>query len=284
MRDMLEDYSVPADEQMSPNGTATKFKLQRLRVNDDSYFQVVANNSVVPLVSSLSALVASGPLSCFVDFNTGMITFSAAPPIGVNTVVCYHNQVRWLDRTILGALYEGLQDLYPTLWRNAQTSAITLQTLKWDYPLPNDFLDPRMRIKGMSVQEIPSSLNPFLQVNWPFTVYGNPPMVRLLRSQKFSPGSHLQIEYAAPYRNLADLEPQAASLPIYYAMSVLMAAKESQRTRADGQTVAADTNAQPPQYLMQTAGYWKSMYTQKKAAMARPMGGQHPVISTYGAA
>lgn len=277
MRDLLEDYPVPADEQMSPNGTATKFKLQRLRVNDDDYVQITVGGVVQTLQPSLSALATTGDVH--LNFNTGLLTFFAAPPLGVNSVICYHNQVRFLDRTIMGALYEGLQDLYPTVWRNAQFSGILMQTLKWDYPLPPDFLDPRIRIRGLSMREIPASTNPFLPVNWAFTVYGNPPMMRLLRSQQFSPGATLQIEYAAPYRNLADLEAQAAPLPVYYAMAVLMAQKESQRSRQDGQTVAADTNAQPAGYLQQNAGWWMSLYRQKKQSMARPMGGRHPTVS-----
>ena len=276
MRDLLEDYPVPADEQMSPNGTATKFKLQRLRVNDDDYLQVTVGGVLQSLKPSLSALANVG--DAHVNFDTGLITFYAPPPADVNSVICYHNQVRWRDGVIMAALYEGLQDLYPTVWRNAQYSGITMQVLQWDYPLPPDFLDPRVRVRKMAIREIPSSTNPFLEINWAFSVYGNPPMMRLLRSQVFSPGATLQIEYAAPYRSLSDLETQAAPAPIYYAMSVLMAGKESQRTRQDGQTVAADTNAQPPQYLMQTAGYWMSMYRQKKASLARPMGGQGPLV------
>lgn len=276
MRDLLEDYPVPADEQFSPNGTATKFKLQRIRVNDDDYLQVTVAGVPYTLQPSISALAAVTDVH--INFNTGLLTFFEAPPADVNTVICYHNQVRWRDSVIMAALYDGLLDLYPRIWRNAQFSGITMQTLQWDYPLPPDFLDPRIRIRGLSIREIPASTNPFMPVNWGFTVYGNPPMIRLLRSQMFSPGATLQIEYAAPYRSLADLESQAAALPIYYAMATLLAGKESQRTKQDGQTVAADTNAQPPQYLMQTAGYWNSLYIQKKKSMARPMGLMKPLV------
>lgn len=271
MRDLLEDYPVPADEQFSPNGTATKFKCQRLRVNDDAYLEVTVNGAVQTVMPSRSALIAVN--QCYIDYNTGLITFYQPPPAGTNTVLIYKNQTRWLDRTIMSALMEGLQDLFPVIWRNAQTSAITMQTLQWDYPLPPDFLDPRVRVRKFAVQEIPASTNPFLEVSFPFTVYGNPPMLRVLQSQQYSPGARLQIEYTAPYRSLADLEPAAQRLPVYYAMGTLLLGKESQRTRSDGQTVAADTNAQPPSYLATTGSTWMNLYQTTKTSLARPMGG-----------
>ena len=273
MRELLEDWPVQADEQASANGAQTKLKLQRLKPNDDDYFTVVVNGFEVPLVSRQGDVAAG---NCYCEFNTGTLIFGTPPPAGTNNVMIYHNQVRWRDGAIRNALYDGLADLFPVVWRNAVDTSITMRVLTWDYQLPSDFSDPRVKIRRIGIREIPASTNRFRPMNCAWQVYGNPPLLRITTSQFFTPGATLQLEYAAPFRSLADLEPQAVQLPIYYAMGVLLAGKESQRARADGQTVAADTNAQPPQYQQNAGAWWMSLYRQKKAAAARTLGGLRP--------
>ncbi len=276
-RERVDDHPQMADEKFDPDGSKTKFKCNRLKVNDDDYLQVVENGTIVPLANSIRDVKAG---NCYVNADTGLITFGTAPAAGQGTVICYHNQVQWRDSAILDAMYDGLRTMFPTIWRNAVTTAITLQVLQWDYTLPADFQDPRVKIRRVSVQEVPASTNPFRALSGQYRVYGNPPMLRILGSQAFTPGSVLQIEYTAPYRTLADLDGQAQDLPVWYAAGTLLGFKEGNRARTDSQTVMADQNAVPPGYRQNSGAWFMTQFRTLLAALQRPVG-MPPATSTY---
>ncbi len=275
-REFVDDWPQPADEQLSPDGSKTKLKCQRLKLNDDDYFTVVSGGTQIPVVNQLSKLNSG---NCYADFNTGLVTFGQAPAAGQNTVQVLHNQVKWRDSAILSAMYDCLMDLYPTIWRNAVDTSITMAVLKWDYQLPSDFADPRVRIRRIGIREIPANTNRFYPLSGPYTIYGNPPQIRIPTSQSFSPGATLQIEYAAPYSNLVELEPQAAALPIWFAAGSLLGFQELNRARTDGQTVTADQNAVPPQYRQNAGAWYMARYREMKANLHRPMGMPRPVFT-----
>lgn len=277
IRERLDDWPVYKQVQMSPTGTSTLFKIPMLKVNDDQYFGVFLSGTSQIIVNRQADL-SSG--SVFVDYNTGTVVFGTAPPAGQSTLVVTMNQVRWRDSKILSLLYEGLQSLFPKLFREGVYDGIRMAVNTWDYVLPPDFNDPGVRVISYGMREIPSTTNRFRPMNTAYVVHGNPPLLRVPPSQYFSPGATLEIRYTAPYRNLSDVDGRATALPILYACAMLLGFEESKRTIAAGQTTITDTSAQPAQYQQNAGSWYMAQYRALLANLVRPMGGLAP-ISTY---
>lgn len=265
LRELLEDYPVRAVEQFTANGVATEARCTQVKINDDRYLQVTSAGVNIPVVFDRSQLNSG---NCFVDCNTGWILFGAAPAAGVNTLIVYKTKVRWRDSAMLQALYGGLLFLYPTRYREAIDTSITLATNQWDYTLPNEFTIPDIWITQVALREIPSSVNRYKPItSW--SQYGT--TLRLPRSQYFSPGSNLEIHYTAPYRNLSDLDDIAVEPVIYYAASQLLGFKEAPRTNISNQTTATDQSAQPPGFAQQTAAWYYARAKEMRDRIGRPI-------------
>jgi hypothetical protein len=266
LRELLRDYPVGANEQADGNGLSTNLQMQKVPINDDDYLMVTVNNALVPLVSQRSQIASS---NCWMDFNSGMLVFGTAPPVGVKNIAIQKQRVRWTTSVLLQSLQGGLRQIFPVFGKLAADTSITLQVLKWSYPLPQDFLDPRVKIIGVEVQEVPSSVNRFIPISGFRRVGLND--IEIPTSQRYTPGATLRIEYKAPYRSLSELEPQAYDLPLWYAAGQLLGFDEARRTRMDTQTPAAEQQANPPGYL-QNSGSW--YMTQFRTFMA-----QFPVVT-----
>lgn len=275
MRELLDDYPIPADEQFTGNGTATKFQCGKTKINDDKYVQVGIGGVTQNIVNSRDAIPGG---SVYLDYDTGLMIFPAAPPAATNNVTINKSRVRWRDSSILAALYGGLRSLFPDLFKDAVDTSITMATNQWVYPLPSDFWDPRIHIKRVTMQEVPSSTNQPKNFGT-FNRIGAD-QIQVQSSQGFSPGSILGIEYQGPYRSLSELEPQAYDLPLWYAAAQLLGFKEAQRTRIDGQTVASESSANPTGYQQNTGAWFMAQYRQLRQQLARPMS-MAKAVSTY---
>lgn len=275
LRELLGDLPVMTDEQFSPTGTATKFICTKLPINDDRYVSVTVSNVPVPIVTSRTSIPAG---SVYVDYDTGLLIFGTAPAVGTNTVVIQKSRVRWRDSTLLNALYGGLRSLWPQVWKEAVDTSITMATNQYDYTMPPDFWDARSTIMRVSMREIPAQTNVFHIIAGATRVGLD--TIRIPRSQRWSPTSTLEVQYAAPYRSLSELAPAEYDLVLWYAAGMILGFGEIKRTSVDSQTVAASTSANPSGYQQNTGSWFMSQYRVLIASLARPMGMSAP-ISTY---
>jgi hypothetical protein len=263
LRELLRDYPIRAVEQVSPNGTSTEVKCTQTLINDDKYLQITNNGTNVPVVFDRS-LVAPG--NAYVDCNTGWILFGTAPSAGTNTLIIYKNKVRWRDSAILQALYGGLLFLYPKRFREATDTSITMATNVWDYTLPSDFTIPDIYIRNVQIREIPSTTNRFRTITgW----QRNGTDFRFARSQRFSVGATVEIQYTAPYRSLSDVDDIASEVPIWYAAAQLQGFEESRRTQINSQSTDANSNAMPPGFQQQTAAWYMAQATNIRNSIQR---------------
>jgi hypothetical protein len=275
LRELLGDNPSMADEQFSPTGTATKFVCTKLPVNDDRYVVLTNLGVPVPIVTSRTSIPSN---SAFVDYDTGLIVFGTPPGVGTNTVVIQKSRVRWRDSTLLNALYDGLRSMYPQCWKEAVDQSIGIAVNTFDYTMPPDFYDPRCRIMRVSVREIPAQTNVFKIIAGATRVGLD--TIRIPASQYWSPTSSIEVQYAAPYRSLSELQPQEMDYPTWYAAGKILGFGEVGRTRVDNQTVASSTSASPNGAQQNAGGFFMSQAAKLLANLARPMGMSRP-ISTY---
>lgn len=277
LRDLLDDWPIPADEQFSGNGTGTKFQAGKLKINDDKYVTIAVNGTPFSIVTSRDNIPIN---SVFLDYNTGLFQFNASQPpsLGQNNVVILKSRVRWSDSQMTRALYGGLKSLFPDLFKDAVDTSIMMATNQWLYTLPTDFWDPRVMIKKVQLQEIPQNVNQPREISGAYRVGLD--QIQIPRSQWFSPGATLWIEYQGPYRSLSELEPQAYDLPLWYAAAQLLGFKEAQSTRTDTQTVASESASKQGGYQQNTGGWFMTQYRQLRQQLSRPMQMAKP-ISVY---
>jgi hypothetical protein len=105
--------------------------------------------------------------------------------------------------------------------------------------------------------------------------------IEIPRSQYFTPGATLWLEYKAPFRSLSELEPQAYDLPLWYAAGQLLGFDESRRTKMDTQTPAAEASANPPGYQQNTGAWYMTQFRNMMASLAAPPVRMPRPISTY---
>ena len=270
LRELVDDHPKRAVEQFSMNGIATEAKCTQVKINDDDQLVVTSNGFTVPIVYDPDEVSAG---NVYVDCNTGWLLFGTAPPVGQANVIVYKRQVRWRDSNMLQALYGGLLFLYPYRFREAQDTSIMLQTMQWDYTLPSDFNIPDIYIRSIMVREVPSSTNRFR----PLTGWTRErTTLTIARSQMFTPGSTVEVNYTAPYRSLSDVDDVAADVVLWYAAAQLQGFGETPRTRMASQTVQADQNAQPPGFAQQTAAWYMSRATQIRNDLQRAIPWSRP--------
>jgi hypothetical protein len=265
LRELLDDFPVRAVEQFSPNGVATTARCTKLKIVADKYLQVASSGVSVPIVLNQDQITST---NCYVDTDTGVITFGTAPAAGTNMLVVYKRSVVYSDTQMLQALYGGLNFLYPKRFREAQDTSISLQTNQWDYTLPDDFTIPDIFIKSVNIREIPASTNRFMPaVKWARINQ----TLRIVNSQAFTPGSTVEVAYTVPYRSLSDVDDIAADVPLYYAAGQLLGFKEAGRTRVDNQTSQAGASANPPGFSQQSAAWFLSRAKQIRDDIQRPI-------------
>jgi hypothetical protein len=250
LRQLLRDNPISANEQANGNGTSTYFQMQKVPVYDDKYLVVAVDGIQIPLVASR---IQVAPGNCWMDTDTGQLVFGTAPDVGAGNIIIQKQRVRWSNSVLLQSLNGGLRQLFPTLFKWAVDTSVTLQVNQWDYTLPNAFWDPRVRILSVSIQEVPSSVNRPVPISG-FTQRGLT-TIDIPTSQRYTPGATVWIEYTAPYRSLTELEPQAYDLPLWYAAAQLLGFDEARRTRMDTITPTVESSASPPMY-QQNAGSW----------------------------
>jgi hypothetical protein len=252
LRQLLRDLPVSANEQANGDGVTTLFQMQKVPIYDDQNTIVVMSGNTVPIVRSRDLLTGA---NVYVDFDNGMVLFGQgnAPPAASNNVAIQKTRVRWTDGVLIDALNGGLRQLFPRLFKRGVDTSITLQVNQWDYTLSNAFFDSRTQIISVSVQEVPSSVNRPVPISgWTQRGLNT---IDIPTSQRYTPGATVWIEYRGPFRSLAELDPQMKDLPLYYAAGQLLGFDEARRTRADTQSPAAESSANPPMY-QQNAGSW----------------------------
>jgi len=276
LRRLLRDYPVAANEQANGTGSATFFQMQKIPVYDDKYVSVSVNNVNVPIVASRDSIPAA---SCFMDFDNGVVIFGTAPPTGTSNVTFQKNRVRWSTSVLIESLQGGLRQLFPAIFKRALDTSITMQVNTWQYTLPQDFWDPRVQIISAAIQEVPSSVNRPIPISGFYRLGLD--QIEIPRSQRFTPGATLFLEYKAPYRSLSELEPQAYDLPLWYAAGQLLGFDEARRTRSDNLTPAAESAAQPPGYLQNTGAWYMTQFRTLMASLTAPPSRMPRVLTTY---
>jgi hypothetical protein len=276
LRQLLRDRPTSANEQTSGNGTSTSFQLNQVGVYDSKYTQVTVGGNIVPIVESQGSITSS---NVYIDFDTGLVIFGTAPPIGTNNVTITKTKVRWSDSVLLASLQGGLRALFPSLYKTAIYTGITMQVNQWLYSLPSDFWDPRVQFTKFAIQEVPSSVN---QPRWMGGMYRvGLEQIQIPTSQAFTPGATLWLEYKSPYRSLSELEPQAYDLPLWYAAAQLLGFDEARRTNVDNQSVAAGASANPPQYQQNAGTWYMQQFNALKAALKSAPARMPRPMSTY---
>jgi hypothetical protein len=276
LRELLRDYPVAANEQASGNDSATFIQLSKVPIYEDKYVAVQVGGVPVPVVEDRDALDAN---SCWIDFNSGMLVFGTPPPTGNNNITVQKQRVRWSSSVLIDSLYGGLRALFPALFKRALDQSITMQVNQWLYTLPQDFWDPRIQIISAAIQEVPSSVNRPIPFSGVYRLGLR--QIEIPKSQHFTPGATLFLEYKAPFRSLSELEPQAYDLPLWYAAGQLLGFDESRRTKMDTQTPAAEASANPPGYQQNTGAWYMTQYRNLKADLSAPPMRMPRPVSTY---
>jgi hypothetical protein len=276
LRGLLRDTPVSANETTSGNGSMTAFQMNMIPVYQDQYVSVLVGGVPVPVVVDRAQLTTS---NCFMDCDSGLLVFGTAPPATPNNIAIQKSRVRWTNANLLSALYGGLRQLFPAFYKRNTSTSITMQVNQWLYELPQDFLDPRVRILSAWIQEVPSSVNRPIPLGALYRM--GLTQIQVPSSQWYTPGATLWLEYTAPYRNLSELEPQLFDLPIWYAAAQLLGFDEAKRTRVDTQSPAAEASANPPGYQQNAGTFYMTQFYKAMGLLASPPPRMPRPLSTY---
>lgn len=276
LRQLIRDMPVSANEQASGDGSSTLFQAAKTAIYDDSYTVVTVAGLPVPITRQRSQLASN---NCFVDFDTGTLILGTAAPAGPNNIAIQHQRVRWSDSVLVESLNGGLRQLFPTQFKMGVDTSVTLQVNQWLYTLPSPFWDPRVRIINVLIQEVPSSVNRPVPVSG-FSRLGIN-QIEIPTSQRYTPGATVWIEYTAPYRSLAELEPQLYELPLYYAAGQILGFGEVRRTNIDTQSPAAEASANPQMYQTNAGSWFMNQFKAMLATLPPPALRMPRPISTY---
>lgn len=274
LRSRLRDFPKVADQQINGVGGTTTRYLCSPPINDDSNLQISVGGALTPWTTTRPPQAGQ----VYVDCDSGLLIFGAAPPAGVNNIQVQKMQVRWRNGVLLDALNAGLRATFPLRWQRCIDTSIQLKTLVYDYDLPDVFSDPIIQISSVAVREIPATTERFVPIPGAYRVGSR--TLHVPWSQSFSPGSTLRIEYIGPYRSLSELNPQDFELPILYACGQLLAFNEVQRGRMDQQKTATGEDATPPDQQIKSASWFYQRFQDELNRRSTPF----PVadfISTY---
>jgi hypothetical protein len=284
LRSDLRDPPVFYKEQISPDGASLVYRMQNQpHFDGDAYgaqpslFSIVSTGSLQTLMASYDLLSGAGQV--YVDADTGFMYWSVAPAAGTNTLVINHRKANWTNKAMRFALYSGLRAIFPKVFQVRADVTFPLSTLQWEYPLPAIFSDPRVRVMNVEVQEIPSTMERFREIqSWKRVGLQT---LHIPVSQSFTPGSTVRVTYRGPVASLSDLDAQSQELPILYAKWVLLSNREAPRSRQDSITATQGVEGvNPPGTSMNAGLQYKQAFNQLLDAM--PMVEPFvPTLSTY---
>jgi hypothetical protein len=283
LRSDLRDYPVFYKEQVSPDGASYVYRMQNVpHFDGDNYgaqpslYSIVSSGTLQTLVNSYDALSGAGQV--YVDAETGFIYWYTPPAAGTNSLVINHRRCRWTNKALRFALYSGLRALFPDIWQ-WKTTTFALAVNQWEYTLPADFSDPRVRPLRVEVQEIPATTERFKVLSgWRRTGLLT---LHVPSSQWFTPGATVRVTYKGPVGSLSDLDGQSQELPILYAKWMLLSSQEAPRARQDSITATqGQEGVNPPGTSMNAALQYLQQFNQLKAQMPMPEP-MLPALSSY---
>lgn len=280
IRGDLNDFPMPYTEGWVGDGSSTTFRCQKWPVYDanspEYSASLVVNGTPATLKGSRAEL--SNPTDAYVENETGWIYFQTAPVNGA-TVSFAHYSVVWTDRQLGYAIASGLRKLFPKMGQE-DFCTLTLQTFVYEYPLTPFAVwrDPRSRVIGVEVQEIPAATERFWRLqNWERIGLN---VIRIPDSQYFTPGAQVRVRYWGPYTSVAELEEAVRDMVLMYAKGRLMLDRASQATRFDSPQPSEQGQQRDQQSIAVGASYIQEFQTWLEH-FARPVKIAGP-MSTYG--
>lgn len=273
VRDALKDYPKQDAMAWSADGVngvvganAMPLNIPKAPVNDGS---VIVRDNTASVNYTVITSGSPGSGQVLVNLDTGELTFNA-PPAANDVIQVSYQFCQWRDASIGNALYAGLRAMFPTVGRTYVDTSIAIQTLQWDYALPEWAQDPRAKVLKVEIEDPFIGIEPFRPLqNWEMVGIGT---IHLPESQRYSPIAHLRVTGWGPYLKLGDLEPQLYHLPIWYALSVLLPKRESYRIRQDTMVPLTQEGGQQPGILTQTGDYYSKRFEIELQRLGRVMG------------
>jgi hypothetical protein len=237
IRDRIGDRPFWQREQMSGDGTngviaagAVPFRVSSPPIYDEA--STPPTSLKVSVGGVAYTVVTTGtPTSgqVLVDFNSGELTFPAAPASGTNNILVSYQKVAFTDAMVLDAVYAGLRAMWPKVGKVYADSEATINVNTWDYDVPAWAQEPHSEIFGVEIQENGIPTNPFVPIDTWDRV--GPTKLQIPQSQYHAISSKIRISGVGPYARLGDLEPSLYNLPIFYACGVLAGQLELRRAR-----------------------------------------------------
>lgn len=203
--------------------------------------------STIPVTSNATAATtyaappSGGILPALLISDTGELFFPLAPQSG--SISISYQTFRFGDQQIVDALYEGLDLLWPDVWtpQPFDTTSVLPSPVQWEYVLPAAYADQRCVIQEVEVRPPSAFIIYTRKSGWRFINDSVAPT--LIFERPPPPGGVVRITYAIPFQKLADVPTIAQFLPIYYAVSRLLADQEVMRSRADDLPALTAENA-----------------------------------------
>jgi hypothetical protein len=287
LRSDLRDIPVFTKQQLSSDGASLVYRAQQFPIYDGDIYQ--ANPSQFSIYAGAAGTTfqtlrgdyvnLNAANQVYVDYESGFLYWNTAPLSGTNNVILNCRKVRWTNRQMLFGLYSGLRAMWPKVFHWYTDTSITMQTNIWEYALPAEFRDPRVRIKMVEIQEIPATTERFRVIQG-WRRVGNT-SIQIPISQRFSPGSVARVTYAGPVASLTDLDAASQELPILYAKWVLLSNAEGPRARMDAAPQVQAESANPPNTSMQAALQYLQQFNRLLDSMPMVDPGIVPVLPVY---
>lgn len=282
LREFMEDVPLFSPQNTSATGGSSEYRAVDFPIYDgDPYndtsqrFVITVNQVVQTLVDSRNDLTGAGQVA--IDYENGWLYWHPQfPPAG--SLLLRVSKVRWRDQRMLEALYGGLRAMSRVCRQDQVDTSVSLQTLVWEYSLPNIFWDPSTRITNVEVLDVPFVFNRYESMDWH---RGSMTTIVLPASQAYTPGAQIRIRYQGGYQSLGDLPEAEQQLPLLWAKGYLLSNKEVVRVRQDTANVSADQNANPVGSSQNAGAFFFSLFERELARMQRVMPMARP-LSTYG--
>lgn len=190
--------------------------------------------------------------------DTGEIVFNTAPLVG--TLAVTYQAVRYSDVQIRDALYDGLNLLWPEIWKwSTDTSSILVSPTQYEYPLPAVFQDNRCVLRTVEFAP-PSGIVRYFKTSLWHQV--EDPVNPILVFSRIPPvASTVRLGYVKPLAALSETPVIALNLPVYYAVARLCLDQETMRGRSDDISALTGEGALAPSVALNTADYWLQQFS-----------------------
>lgn len=288
VRDRVGDRPYWQREQMSGdsvNGVvgagSVPFRVSNPPIYDEASTNPTSINCAIG-GSAQTPIVTGTPTAgqVLVDFNSGELTFSAAPTTGSNNIAVSYQHVAFTDAMVLDALYAGLRAMWPKVGKVYADSEAVINVNTWDYDVPAWAQEPHSEIFGVEIQETGVPTNPYK----PLAIWDRvgPTKLQIPGSQAMSISSRIRISGVGPYMRLGDLEPSLYNLPIFYACGYLAAQLELRRLRDDRQPAfSQEATHQPGQMTALSTMYFRQFDRECDRMKHVPTGWKKHIVTTY---